>query len=394
VSHSIGPPQTTPQSVNLSQSAVQRQFPNEHVPAIASLLKPNPPQLTSHSLALLNAFKNSRDSRTTTRSPIHASGLIDAVPNPLAHMQELSADESQSEKPVGLDNGPFISVSPLLPARQQATDDHRSSLLSLFKISNSKTSYADPAATITTPADIQRGSGATSSRLPSVDPFLDAAPDQMRNGVEGASSPRFQNSESVTPFRPTSILARPSQISSQASNNSRSAAARSDDPIIALLNRKGISAGQGANILDTSKENAGPAKIFQPQILKRPQPVAEAMPAELAAPSPTFSMPSAFERRSSQSTEHKQNLLSLLRQGSVASLSPVPEQKNITDTPLLPFGALSDTLNRSRVNSVVSAGADIWLEPSSRRSSRTPISAADKGFLFGFLESMNKAKES
>jgi mRNA-decapping enzyme subunit 2 len=128
----------------------------------------------------------------------------------------------------------------------------------------------------------------------------------------------------------------------------------------------------------------------------QPQLAAETMPAELAATSPIVlsigSQQPASTHRSNHSVEHKQNLLSLLKQTSAAARAPAAEQSLVADRASMPFVPLPDTLNRSRVNSAVSAGADSWPEPASRRGSHTPISAADKGFLFGFLESSGKGK--
>lgn len=390
----------------ISPSMQQPQFPNIHAPVISSMLKQTPPKLTSHSLALLNAFKNHGDQATSgadIQSSLPLSRYTDAISSPPAQLQELSADEGQPTKPdipdmSGFNMSASVPAPQVYPERSKPSDDHRSSLLSMFKGTNSKISYVDPAATITTPADIQQGSGASSSRQPSVGPSLHTSPGLIGMDTNGRVQPQTQATVSPLPFKPRSILARPSQIHPKGLTVQEAPRMRAGDVLNTSLNSKAHAVTEETSLLPENHGDVSTTKGFQPQILKRPRPMISSMPAELAAPSPSLipgvSAQPELERRTSQVPEHKQALLSLFRNGSATAQSPVSESKKSGDTPERTLGVASDAMARSRVGSLVSAGGDLLSESSSRRGSHAPISAADKGFLLGYLDAITKGKDS
>jgi mRNA-decapping enzyme subunit 2 len=392
-------------SETVSLGLPQPQFPNVHAPVISSVPKQTP-KLTSHSLALLNAFKNHGDQATSgagIQSNLPLSRYTDAISSPPAQLQELSADEGQPNKPnmpdmSGFNMSASVPAPQVYPERSKPSEDHRSSLLNMFKVTSSKTSYVDPAATITTPADIQQGSGASSSRQPSVDPSLNISLGLRGTATNGRAQPQTQVTEPPSPFKPMSILSRPSQIHSKSPTVQEAPGTRPGDVLKTLLNSKAHAVTEDLSLLADKHANITTTKGFQPQILKRPRPVQSSMPAELAAPSPSFvpgmSAQTELERRTGQVPEHKQALLSLFRNGSAAAPAPVSEPQTSGDIPERTLSITPDAMARSRVGSLVSAGGDPLLGSSSRRGSHAPISAADKGFLLGYLDAITKGKDS
>jgi mRNA-decapping enzyme subunit 2 len=385
---------------SISLTVQQPQFPNIHGPVISPTLSQNHPKLTSHSLALLNAFKGPRDQATSAsdrESNIPLTRFTEAIPGPLAQMQELSADESQHDRPTPpdlskLNTGTYsLPAGSVVPTRAAPVDDHRKSLLSIFKNTNNKSVTVDPAATITTPADIQQASEASSSRQPSVDPALSilsrpAKRAQQQSHLSGPSSS----------FRPVSILARPSQDPAQSPTIYKPAKTRQDDVLKSYLNNTGRPITEDRKFQADVELSGDSVKSFQPQILKRPQPTQPFMPVELAA-SPTF--PPSFytqpslDRRVNQPPEQKQALLSLFR-NIPAAAPPAPlDQNKASQIPERAFDMAPDVIPRSRVDSLASAGGEMLSENSSRRGSHAPISAADKGFLLGYLDAIARGGE-
>jgi mRNA-decapping enzyme subunit 2 len=383
---------------SISLTMPQPQFPNIHGPMISPTSNQNHPKLTSHSLALLNAFKGPRDQATLStdrESNIPLSRFTEAVAGAgaPAPMQELSADENQhdratppnvSKPDIGTYSLPGVSV---FPTRAAPSDDHRKSLLGMFKTSNSQSTNVDPAATITTPADIQQASEASSSRQPSVDPALSILSRPAKADITTRAQPQSHLSGPSSPFRPVSILARPSE-NSVGNPTIYKPITRQDDVLKSYLNSTVPPATEHSKFQADVELSADTVKSFQPQILKRPQHIQPLMPVELSA-SPTFppnlyTQPS-LDRRVNQPPEHKQALLSLFRNGPMASPAALLDQKKASQIPERAFEMAPDAIPRSGVDSLASDGGDMLSESSSRRGSHAPISAADKGFLLGYL---------
>lgn len=376
------------------------QFPNIHGPMISPTSNQSNPKLTSHSLALLNAFKNNRDRAalsTDTQNSVPLSHFTETIAAPPVQMQELSADESQHDRSTPPNASSFnastypLPAGPVFPARAAPSDDHRKSLLSMFKAPTSKSAAVDPAATITTSADIQQGSEASSSRQPSVDPSFSVLPRQAKVDMIGRAQPQSQLSDPSSPFRPVSILPRPPQEFAKSPTLYQPIATRQDNVLKSYLNNTGLPAMENVKSNANVELSADAGKSFQPRILKRPQLAQPLMPVELSA-SPTFppgvsALPS-LDRRVSQPAEHKEVLLSLFRNGPTAvSMGPL-EQNKTGQASELGFDVATDVIPRSRLDSIASVGGDILTDNSSRRGSHAPISAADKGFLLGYLDAI------
>jgi mRNA-decapping enzyme subunit 2 len=387
---------------SISLNVPQPQFPNIHGPMISPTSNQNHPKLTNHSLALLNAFKGPRDQATLSTdrdSNIPLSRFTEAVAGPPAPVQELSADESQHERPTPpVVSKPDINtyslpVGSVFLTRAVTGDDHRKSLLSMFKTSNSQSSNVDPAPATTTPADIQQASEASSSRKPSVDPALGILSGSAKVDITTRAQPQSHLSGPSSPFRPVSILARPSQGAVESPTVYKPMTTRQDDVLKSYLNSTVPPATEDSKFQADVELSADTIKSFQPQILKRPQPTQPLMPVELSA-SPTFStnfytQPS-LDQRVNQPPDHKQALLSLFRNGPTAALPPLLDQKKASQIPERAFDMAPDVIPRSRVDSLASAGGDILSETSSRRA---PISAADKGFLLGYLDAIARGSD-
>ena len=386
---------------SISLTVPQPQFSNVHGPMIPSTSNQNNPKLTSHSFALLNAFKGPRDQvtlNTDRESNIPLNRFTEAIAGPPAPMQELSADESQHDRPtppdVSKSDMSTYSLPPVgsvFPTRAVPGDDHRKSLLSMFKTSNSKSANVDPAATITTPADIQQASEASSSRQPSVDPALSILSRPAKSDIITRAQPQSRLSGPSSPFRAVSILTRPSQGSVESPTIYKPITTRQDDVLKSYLNSTGPPATEDKKFQADVELSADAMKSFQPRILKRPQPTQPLMRVELAA-SPTFPpnfyIQPSLDRRVNQPPEHKQALLSLFRSGPATAPPALLDQNKASQIPERAFDMAPDAIPRSRVDSLASAGGDILSETSSRRGSHAPISAADKGFLLGYLDAI------
>ncbi|TVY39071.1 mRNA decapping complex subunit [Lachnellula subtilissima] len=410
------------------------QFPGPHATMGPQTIQQTP-KLTSHSLALLNAFKtrdqaadevsgsNDLPLQRYTAAPNQAS-----IPAPRAVPQELPAEGLQ---PGQMPPPPQIkvqqNVGPLTPTplapRQSISATQKSTLLDLFK---SPTSQPASLANLTSATSLPISTTPSVVELSAVEPLSTGAsttsallnskrtPDNLAsNGAVPVLNP-----ESNLPFRAVSILGRPPNMSDKQSL----AAAGSE------LDSKPKSNGKKP----MARMNTGPhtvkspEKPFQPQILKRPQqsssraqqsppavqPAASALASQQSAyrlqQSPTAVSPSNFQssqgslrmphsattiqhpvstfvpppdRRPSQAVEHKQNLLSMFGKAQAGPISPPGR-----DGPSIePLASTVKASARSRVGSLASGG-----DGTSRRGSQTPISPADKGFLLGYLEAVAK----
>ncbi|TVY64221.1 mRNA decapping complex subunit, partial [Lachnellula suecica] len=407
----------------ISVPVTNPQFPGLHAPMVPPTLQQGT-KLTSHSLALLNAFKSRDQASSSNDSPFRKSTLImrdQPVPGFRDTPQELPAEGLQPSKmappppTVVQQNAGTMNPNSLTP-RQPISSTQKSTLLDMFK--SPTTQYAPlakPAATA-----LPSGRIPSAVELSAVEPLSTNAsttsallndkrtPDNMASN----GAPPVLNPESNLPFRATSILARPSK-----SNSKDTPSATGSE-----LDSKPKSNGKkpAARASTSRQASKSPDKPFQPQILKRPQQSSSKTQESLTAAKPT---PSAFvapqavsrlppsaspaaplassylqqapfrapqspaaqpsasgflpqpDRRSSQVAEQKQTLLSLFGRASAGPVSP----------PMMdPAPPTMNASSRSRVGSLASG------DGTSRRGSQTPISPADKGFLLGYLEAVTK----
>jgi mRNA-decapping enzyme subunit 2 len=385
----------------VSLAVSQPQFTKIHGPMILPNLTQTPPKLTSHSLALLNAFKHSdlATSNTNTKSNLPLRRFTQEIDTPPAPLQELSADRGQHGRPNLPEMSGIDAKNPLPPmlqassTRPSLSEEHRSSLLDMFKSASNKANTVDPAAVITTPTDILKGNETGSSLQDPVGPVigstLTVSKEESSARIESQSDISGPNS----PFRPLSILARPPQSPAKESAN--------QEPV--MIHGNGLASSKISSMSATGNISfmadprrlssggnlsSGASQPSQPQILKRPQQPNSLMPAELAAPSPTsfpeLSAQPSLDRRTTQDPDHKQTLLSLFGKGPAAVSPSRFGQPTVSQSPESSFSTTTG-LPRARIDSLVSLGGDILSGTPSRRSSQTPISQADKGFLLDYL---------
>ncbi|KAF7927410.1 uncharacterized protein EAE97_010085 [Botrytis byssoidea] len=388
------------------------QFPNVHSTMVPPLPKEAPAAaLTSHSLLLLNAFKN----RDEVNVNITSNSLISegpTQPHPNSTRPEalelpgessrsipvpLPTEAAQSSKSHPSMKGDIPSTAgQSQTARPPISENQRSMLLGMFK-----SPAAQPATLAAEPAAVVLPSNSPSAvELSAVE--LISPPEVSRQTASKENTPIGRASHKITgmnpelnlPFRATSILARPANGNKDAKSYgslSKKPATRSEMP--------------------NSSKRPSSEKSFQPQILKRPQantvkasPLLGAStiaayspnpaPSNLAGPS---SSPLSFTSQAPQSTEQKHTLLSLFGKSptpapsSIFGKSPMPASSSMSRTSSHDgpssnhlIDATRSAASRSRVGSLASGNG----EGSSRRGSQAPISPADKGFLLNYLDAV------
>jgi len=388
------------------------QFPGLHAPMIPTTQKQTPPKLTSHSLALLNAFKT-RDQSDVPQ--VLAPGNLPSrefeqqpVQPRRYQPQELPGDASQPaptvpyHQPRNQPPHPAQIVDPnILVTRPPISENQRSTLLGLFKSPTTPNAVpAQPASatalpTSTTPSAVE---------LSAVEPLSENAAstsallnDRRKPSQEVKDAPIPEmNPELNLPFRARAILTRPSE-------GNDALAKQNAPPMKPTAKSNGK---KPAPVAPTQLPDApSPKKPFQPQILKRPQSgspqVTEASRTtptqasyatfaprplpEPRKPLPTGHMQTLLERHAPEPPEHKQTLLSLFGKSSMTESQPMT--KNPSADRYAPTFHSVDTSKgspstKSRVGSLATGDA------SSRRGSGSPLSPEDKGFLIGYLQNV------
>ncbi|KAL2075573.1 hypothetical protein VTL71DRAFT_516 [Oculimacula yallundae] len=379
----VPPPQQTHQSQQntpVSVAVPNPQFPGLHSTIIPPQPKQTPQALTTHAIALLNAFKT----QDQVADEIPASNDLplrryaqEPTKNHKHLPQELPADASQqynqhiTPQVAQYQNGSVAAIPPTLSARQPISETQRSTLLDMFK------SPVPPAAV---PARQLDASALPSGGLPSavelsaVEPLsVNAASTSALLNDKRTPDPAAnigtklqQVSGAQLPFRPVGILARPADASEKEVSGR-------------YESHKGKSSGKKPATQSRPHEPViqHTEKPFQPQILKRPQPGMTVSPEGITA-QPSF--PSATVP-ASKPVDHTQTLLSMFRNGpsGASSFTHSPPGE-----PLISLPSADPALGisaRSRVGSLASEGG-------LRRGTQTPISPADKGFLLNYLDAV------
>lgn len=402
----------------VSVPAPNPQFPGIHAPMVPPLAAQSPPKLTSHKLALLNAFKT-RDEASGKNGASSDLPLRRYVQD-LASPQELPAETPQTA-PVDLlslfkaKNSPTQPSNPTIPPSRPISEAQKSTLLGLFK-----SPIAQSVAPLT-PAATAFPISATPSavELSAVEPHSNAGAvsEPKKNTSKGGSGERQSreipelNPEANLPFRAMSILARPSH----ASGLSGSSPPKSQHIGTKQTGKPGHQSRQGNRSQQEHRlhPKSSPDKPFQPQILKRPQhdsteavedpkqhtfsslprPVVvgtqNGVPAQISTEvPPALPIHPPFDRRSNQSADHKQTLLSLFGKSQSPAVPFANPSTNDVLSPLQPIDPVMATSTRSRVGSLASGADGV-----SRRSSQTPISPADKSFLLNYLDKVAKGAQ-
>jgi mRNA-decapping enzyme subunit 2 len=425
-------------NLTASQNISAPQFPNIHAPMVPPVQTQAPPKLTSHSLALLNAFKG-RDANDdgSGQSNLPLKMYTEKILKPLQPPQELPAEISRRAAAASISKPsssgiptPNIKSSALAP--RLTSEAHRSSLLDMFK---SPTLQAAALAKPTSATTLPTSTTPSAVELSAVVEPLSSIPAQenqppKKQAIESGAIPEM-NSETILPFRAMTILARPAQKGDSESSRTNTSAQ------MAIPNGKKPT----KNKIHPTK----PAieKPFQPQILKRPQPsTSKPLETPSTTPSPFSAPPNHNISRSiqnqpsevksatplsaltpldhpkngdlssrqdsllalfggsapspdaapipviskTQPKDHKQNLLSLFGKASPAAK---PAAQPDTEDILSALFSFDPTVKaRSRVGSLTSQGGT-----PSRRPSQAPISPADKGFLLNYLDSVAKGTQ-
>lgn len=398
------------------------QFPGVHAPMVPQVQKQTPPKLTSHSLALLNAFKSRDQAQAVTEStqPVDLPLRRFEPPPPppqRARPQELAGDVSQppptasySQEGGGAHHSPsapyvqqraqpnangsgFVNPEIFTP-RAPISETQKSALLGLFKSPTTAHAIPTPQAsatalpTSTTPSAVELSAVEPLSSTAASTSALLNAPRKPSQEVKDALIPEM-NPELSLPYRATKILARPPQANVQG----REPQTVQQKQIPRAIQKR-ITPVTSSPVLTASP----PRKPFQPQILRRPQSGSPQVADASSSPqshyttyarpeqkaSPVAQMQALLERQINPPPEHKQQLLSLFGKPAGKVVTSQSMAKNLSADR---FAAIHDPMvgpSRSRVDSLASTDA-------SRRGSGTPISPADKGFLLSYLENVVKS---
>ena len=425
----------------ISSGPINTQFPGLHAPMVPEVQTQPPSKLTSHALALLNAFKTKDQANgvvADSNLPLRRYTEEPAQLPPL-RPQELPAEvlrlvAADPLSQYGLKQTVPETRNPNVLAPKPTSEEHRSALLDLFKSPTAQaaipiqTNAATALPMTNTPSAVELSAVDTlSSNAAQASPAASQQKQKaMKKATKEANIPEM-NPESNLPFRAMKILARPTQASDSESPRGHISAPKQHPQ---SNGKRPVSRSQ-------AQPSSSPEKPFQPQILKRPQSGTSKAKAPSGIPSPTPfpTMPilpaSTQHQAKAAATDHKQTLQSLLAKSSsftttIASPS-LPQPSNHTAPPtdhkakllslfnaaspsvqpmqphppappppatiaeedvLPPLFSIDPTQNattKSRLGSLASGET-----AASRRSSQTPMSPADKGFLLGYLDSVTK----
>jgi mRNA-decapping enzyme subunit 2 len=389
------PPQlTSAVSVTLNNP----QFPGLHAPMIPTVQgqtvpKPN---LTEHHLRLLNAFGSKKDNASAKGNLSTSNDLPlrryvkETMPPQYPPPQELPGDASRAP-PVAIQPRVDIQFSAnassgLIPSmitpRQPPSEEQRSALLNMFK--SPAIPAAVPAISVAATA-LPISATPSAVELSAVEPLSQNAASTSAllndkrtpsHSTKDRSIPEL-NPEANLPFRALSILPRPSELSDNEAPLRNGASHKTH-----------TKTNGGHHVRNTTTQRPAaksPEKLFQPQILKRPQ----AGPSKVVEPAPVpqsafpaFSPPSTVVQPA-QTAEHRHILLSLFGKAS-AQQNIIPRIPTSDPTPQQPMAPAASVSARSRVGSLASG------EVPTRRGSQVPISPADKNFLLNYLGAVTK----
>ncbi|KAK3898771.1 hypothetical protein C8A05DRAFT_37635 [Staphylotrichum tortipilum] len=409
-----------------------------------------PAQLTGHAMSLLNAFKTGpqatpankprenipqNNNAQSSTQPQYRSAHWGAgntapttqAPNPAA--QYLPHHMTPAAQPMGTPSGP----KPPQPA-----ESHRIALLDMFKKAGPRSPLSNeirmqPAVQ---PAKAPHSPGFTRKEEPtSPSRTMPSAAEAIASAAEANGAPVRMNPDVNLPYRAVRILSRPKQAEPIKPELSPSAQAQMQR----LHHRLSpLGSSRHHEIRNTARQTGGGLQsprertAFTPHHHPMEQDLAKRSPQVSYAAAQAASLPyaqqqqqspnnvhavpaagqpgpvSVLQRRKDSNPEQKQKLLSLFskenqqqqQQQSVGGFSAEDKGKRkeaagVFDQPPPPPASAP----RSRVasfTSEVTAGGGAGGgpgSPTSRRGSQTPISPADRSFLFSYLESVtNKGR--
>jgi mRNA-decapping enzyme subunit 2 len=388
-----------------------------------------PGALTGHAMSLLNAFKaGPRDAE----SKPHGNTPQDTPPLPAGHQRQYQpapwtgAPTTQPPNPaaqylqhhmapVAPTGASPRTIQPLEgPSGSKPTqlaESHRTALLDMFKKSGPKSPLSNELRM--QPGKIQQTPGFTrKDELVSPAYKAPSAAEAIASASEANGAPVMMNPEVNLPYRAVQILSRPKQAESTKSQDAASAQAqmqRLQRRLSPLGSSRHESRNAGRQGLTSPRERAFFHQM-EPEAKKSPQlnyaaAHAASLPYAQQSPSNTHSVPSlsqqqqptgVLQRRKDSNPEQKQKLLSLFsKEQQQASPAVFPAEEKGKGKEPAAFDQPGSGTPRSRVASFASATGN---EPAvagsaatSRRGSQTPISPADRSFLFSYLESVTNS---
>lgn len=359
-------------------------------PAVPPASKLPPPKLTTHSLALLNAFKVKTPKGpgpATLAAPVQGSPLVrktshhqDGLLNLLKGPQSLA-----NSQPAELSGNPVVS-SPAPPSKQilqRPQNDYKSPAQYSNAQSHSYGTTGQASATASCP-------------LAPPQPEMLTKPTHKSNGGPSRRTPASRREQTQAPpiSSPMTILSRPQS-------------AKRDAPHGPLPRTTSIPPSQALQAPE-------PVKNFQPQILRRSDKtgyeelMASTPPLETAERKPSLPGPQHgqglvpqgnFDRRPSQTAEQKASLLSLFAKGDGLS-SPKPAGSAPLDSrvayqqPTGHPGFVSPMSSRYHPSSGGTISRHGTPSDGGAQAHNTQVSSpSNKAFLLGFLEGVAKGNK-
>ena len=379
-----------------------------------------PPQMTSHSMSLLNALKSG--DRAAGHQPAPAELSQGAAVNtnqqsqfqPVPWVNSSSSREPQAAAPLApsnlmqslqssLANTVHSTISQAAPAdlakRNPPTDKHRSALLDMFK----KQAPLSPTTTEATarPNRVQPqlpthfGGEAKGSPTPQSPAELNAAAREANGGAV------VMNPELNLPYRAFKILSRPAQGENKPPTSQRPEVHATSLEVTSPPNeekhmiRPNMMSPKSSARPSPRTESAGKGSSGRLPTFPHPPSASTSFnhPQYQGPPSshhsPSFPASGVLHRRQDTNPEQKQKLLSLFGKPQPSPTSVTSGDGGKDGRGSNPSEQILSGAQRSRVASLASVG-DVAQGSStqSRRGSQTPISPADRNFLLGFLQSV------
>lgn len=371
-----------------------------------------PPQMTSHSMSLLNALKSG--DRAVERKPAPAGPSQGANDTPQTNFQPApwsNLPPSQGQQPTG----PLVFPNPTQPLRplqngaaqsmasqtasafsakpHPPTDKHRSALLDMFKKQAPPSPTSSEATVRPNKAhpELSTRAGEEAKRS------LKSQPPAEANvaATQANGRPVVMNPELNLPYRAFQILSRPVQRENQPSQKpealGRPGGATSNPKeakhMISPNMPSPKSSARPTPRTEAAESNGLACKPSLPQPANTAHDHTQYQGSSISHGAPVFPAAGMLQRRQDGNPEQKQKLLSLFGkpQPSPSLLTGEGKGKEVS----MPERATSGT-PRSLIASLTSAGGDgaQGSAAQSRRGSQTPISPADRDFLLGFLQSV------
>lgn len=387
-----------------------------------------PAPLTGHAMSLLNAFKNGpQDTQNKPRgnTPQDSASLQASHQHQYQSAPWVNVPTSQAQNPAAqflphhmAPAAPIRASShtmqspegPPGPKPAQPSESHRTALLDMFKRSGPRSPLSNEVKM--QPATSQHSPGFVRRDEPSSPAYkAPSAAEAIASASEANGAPVRMNPEVNLPYRAVQILSRPKQAE-PAKPQDQAAVQAQMQRLQRRLSPLGSSRQEGRNVvrqgLPSPRDRAFSHQMEQ-EAKRSPQlsyaaAQAASLPYAQQSPSSTHSIPSlphqqppsVLQRRKDSNPEQKQKLLSLFskeqQQGSPTGFSA--EDKGKSKEPAA-FDQTGPGTPRSRVASFTSTVGNeptVGSTPTSRRGSQTPISPADRSFLFSYLESVTNSR--